>query len=315
MQTASASSAERLLRRRQQRHARVHSRTCRANPARPQKGLAWVDRAGNATPLPVPPDDYTMARISPDGMRIALVVGSALPRERSAAGHLRLRSEDREPHPAYVQSSPDDGPVWSRDGSRIFYRTYVERRAGAARPGGRRYARALARSEVRESVAVVDFADGESCCSSTRSSLTESISRRSMSRKGETSSRCSTSTELTSDPSAVSERPVASPRGHQLANPGGAGPTYRGNQSAPVSGRDTVSGATFRAGGSAASAAGGVGGLRLRRRRSVLGGRPVLPVSVGVSRSCSAVNTGRVRRPRWRVQRQSLGRTRRTIGS
>src|SRR5262249_55595041 len=48
-------------------------------PTRPQRSLVWVDRQGNAKPLPVRPDDYTMARLSPDGSRIALVVGSTLP--------------------------------------------------------------------------------------------------------------------------------------------------------------------------------------------------------------------------------------------
>jgi hypothetical protein len=50
-----------------------------SNLARPQRTLVWVDRDGKTQPLPLRPDNYTIARLSPDGTRIALVVGSTLP--------------------------------------------------------------------------------------------------------------------------------------------------------------------------------------------------------------------------------------------
>src|SRR4029079_12725657 len=41
--------------------------TAGPSPMRPQRTLAWVDRDGKATPLPLRADNYTMARLSPDG--------------------------------------------------------------------------------------------------------------------------------------------------------------------------------------------------------------------------------------------------------
>jgi serine/threonine-protein kinase len=85
--------------------------------------LAWVDREGREEPLPIRPDDYTNTRISPDGTKVALVVGAALVRDTPPAiwifdqrtENLSLLTGDRE---------GDDGPVWSSDGSRIFFRSY-----------------------------------------------------------------------------------------------------------------------------------------------------------------------------------------------
>ena len=52
--------------------------------------LTWVDRDGREEPFPVRPDDYTMARVSPDGTKVALVVGALLVR-RHTPRHLDLR--------------------------------------------------------------------------------------------------------------------------------------------------------------------------------------------------------------------------------
>ncbi len=99
--------------------------TATAGTARARKGLAWIDRAGNVTPLPVRPDDYTMARLSPDGTKIALVVGGALPVASVAAADIYLFDIEAESL-TQVTFNPetDDGPVWSRDGRRIYYRAY-----------------------------------------------------------------------------------------------------------------------------------------------------------------------------------------------
>jgi dipeptidyl aminopeptidase/acylaminoacyl peptidase len=84
--------------------------------------LTWVDREGREEPLPVRAGDYTMARISPDGTKVALVVGAHLGRAQAPAiwiydvrsESLRLLTADPE---------GDDGPVWSSDSRRIFFRS------------------------------------------------------------------------------------------------------------------------------------------------------------------------------------------------
>lgn len=92
--------------------------------SRPRRHLAWVDRAGNATPLPLRPDDYTFARISPDGTKLALVVGSSLPLSEPAPDIYVFDVETESLTQLTFNPEADDGPVWSRDGSRIYYRSY-----------------------------------------------------------------------------------------------------------------------------------------------------------------------------------------------
>jgi Tol biopolymer transport system component len=84
--------------------------------------LAWVDREGREESLPVRPDDYTMARISPDGTKVALVVGASLNRDTLPAVWIYdLRTENLR----LVTADPegDDGPVWSSDSRRLFFRS------------------------------------------------------------------------------------------------------------------------------------------------------------------------------------------------
>jgi len=100
--------------------------TAGATASRPQRGLAWVDRDGRATPLPIRPDDYTMARISPDGTRIALVVGSALPASDPPPDIYVYDLKTENLTQLTFNPESDDAPVWSRDGSRIFYRAYKD---------------------------------------------------------------------------------------------------------------------------------------------------------------------------------------------
>ena len=95
----------------------------------PLRSLVWVDREGNVEPLRLPAGNYTMARLSPDGTRIALVVG--------AQGNQQSPSDV--PPDIYVfdlmtenltqltfNPQADDSPVWSSDGSRIFYRAFKD---------------------------------------------------------------------------------------------------------------------------------------------------------------------------------------------
>jgi serine/threonine-protein kinase len=90
-------------------------------PARPQRSLVWVDREGNAEPLPVPPDDYTMARISPDGSRIALVVGALGPTAAVSPDIYVLDLTTENLTQLTFNPAGNDTPVWSRDSRRIFY--------------------------------------------------------------------------------------------------------------------------------------------------------------------------------------------------
>jgi serine/threonine-protein kinase len=93
---------------------------------RPRRGLVWIDRAGNAAPLRVRPDNYTAARVSPDGTKIALVVGSALPVSDPAPDIYLFDIEAENLTQLTFASTIDDGPVWSRDSRRIYYRAYGE---------------------------------------------------------------------------------------------------------------------------------------------------------------------------------------------
>jgi eukaryotic-like serine/threonine-protein kinase len=98
---------------------------------RPQRSLVWVDRQGNKKPLPVRPDDYTMARLSPDGTRIALVVGSTLPASDPPPDIYIFDLKTENLTQLTFNPQADDAPVWSRDGSRIFYRAYDKDGIGA----------------------------------------------------------------------------------------------------------------------------------------------------------------------------------------
>ena len=91
-------------------------------PARPQRSLVWVDREGNAKPLALRPDDYTMARISPDGTRIALVVGSVFPLSDPPPDLYLFDLKTENLTQLTFDPQAHDAPVWSRDGARIFYR-------------------------------------------------------------------------------------------------------------------------------------------------------------------------------------------------
>jgi serine/threonine-protein kinase len=85
--------------------------------------LTWVDREGSEAPFPVRPDDYTLARISPDGTKVALVVGAALARPTSPSIWIfDLQTENLSLLTADAEG--DDGPVWSADSRRIYFRSF-----------------------------------------------------------------------------------------------------------------------------------------------------------------------------------------------
>jgi serine/threonine-protein kinase len=92
----------------------------------PATTLTWVDRSGAEEPLAARPDGYTAARVSPDGRRIALVVGminvGGAQVELPTIWLYDLRTENLR----LLTTTPanGDGPVWSPDGNRIYFRGF-----------------------------------------------------------------------------------------------------------------------------------------------------------------------------------------------
>ena len=78
--------------------------------------LTWVDRGGNEDPLPLDPAVYRIARVSPDGGRIALDRG--LPGERD----LWIFDLARETlSPLFRNGGDNEYPAWTPDGRRIVF--------------------------------------------------------------------------------------------------------------------------------------------------------------------------------------------------
>jgi serine/threonine-protein kinase len=76
--------------------------------------LAWVDASGKETPLPAPPDNYRIARISPTGDRIAIQVGFQI-------WIWNVRNQNFARLPDF--GKPMVFPAWTPDGQRIIFRT------------------------------------------------------------------------------------------------------------------------------------------------------------------------------------------------
>jgi hypothetical protein len=81
--------------------------------------LAWISRAGEFEPLPFPPREYNMPRLSPDGKLVAVAVGPGRGRASDvwigdlASGNLRRLTLD----------GRSVAPIWTRDARRIDYNT------------------------------------------------------------------------------------------------------------------------------------------------------------------------------------------------
>ena len=65
-----------------------------------------------------------MARISPDGKKVALVLGNALPRSDPLPDIYLFDLETENLTQLTFDLEVDDDPVWSHDGRRIFFRSY-----------------------------------------------------------------------------------------------------------------------------------------------------------------------------------------------
>ena len=76
--------------------------------------LAWVDDKGKETPLPAPPDNYRIARVSPTGDRVAIQVGFQI-------WIWNVRNQNFAHLPDF--GKPMVFPAWTPDGQRIIFRT------------------------------------------------------------------------------------------------------------------------------------------------------------------------------------------------
>lgn len=82
---------------------------------RPRQTLAWIDRAGNETPLSLEPRLYNAPRVSPDGTRIAFdIIGGNRDVWVWDVGRQSLTRLTDGPN-------EDMLPLWSRDGRRIYF--------------------------------------------------------------------------------------------------------------------------------------------------------------------------------------------------
>lgn len=88
-------------------------------PQRAETTLVWVDRDGVEQPFPVRPDGYSAARISPDGTKVALVIGSVFRNEATSIWIYDLTTENL----SLLTADADDGPVWSPDSTLIYFRS------------------------------------------------------------------------------------------------------------------------------------------------------------------------------------------------
>ena len=81
------------------------------------KRLVWVDREGREEPLAAEPHFYRFPRISPDGKRMAVVIG-----QRDLDGDIWIYDLVRETLSRFTfDPARDDCPVWTPDGQRLLF--------------------------------------------------------------------------------------------------------------------------------------------------------------------------------------------------
>jgi serine/threonine protein kinase len=89
--------------------------------------LVWVNRQGKEEPLAAAPNEYSLFKISPDGTRVALTVGT------SPNQDIWIWDVVRESMTRLTFDERDDSvPLWTPDGKRIVYSSLRE----AGTPGG-----------------------------------------------------------------------------------------------------------------------------------------------------------------------------------
>ena len=79
------------------------------------RGLAWVDKAGNTTPINIQRGQLNDLRISPDGSRVALLQGS------SGSGDVWVYDFGRATFTRLTFTGTNATPVWSANGKDIYY--------------------------------------------------------------------------------------------------------------------------------------------------------------------------------------------------
>jgi len=77
--------------------------------------LVWADRSGNLQPLNIPTAQYNDIRISPDGSRLAMIVGS------SGSGDVWVYDFTRAISTRLTFTTRNAAPIWSADSKSVFY--------------------------------------------------------------------------------------------------------------------------------------------------------------------------------------------------
>jgi len=83
--------------------------------------MAWVDRQAKAEPLPAPPRDYYMVRLSPDGQRIAVAIGSG-----PETSDIWVCDLARGALPRLTFQGSNTAPVWTPDGKPVTFQNLHE---------------------------------------------------------------------------------------------------------------------------------------------------------------------------------------------
>jgi len=79
------------------------------------RGLVWVDKGGNQTPVNIPRGQLSDLQISPDGSRVAVLQGS------SGSGDVWIYEFARATFTRLTFTNTNATPVWSADGKNIYY--------------------------------------------------------------------------------------------------------------------------------------------------------------------------------------------------
>jgi Tol biopolymer transport system component len=88
----------------------------RSVPANAQIKLVWVDRKGAEQPLPAPPHNYVMPRVSPDGQRVAAGI-------EEADGQIWVYDLSRDTLTRLTfEGTNNIDPLWTPDGKRIVFK-------------------------------------------------------------------------------------------------------------------------------------------------------------------------------------------------
>ena len=79
------------------------------------RAMVWRDRKGVSTPVPLPPGLYNDIKVSPDGSRIAVLVGS------SGSGDVWIYDTHSTAFTPFTDDRVNASPLWSNDGKSLYY--------------------------------------------------------------------------------------------------------------------------------------------------------------------------------------------------